>query len=398
MQFVADEGAPEISKTPFSLPAKLGRKELNEVLNHLLQRAPGAEPLSFDFQVAGDLLRSSLAKFLERRGISSENVLVVHYFEPNPTPEDDLILEHPDWVSDLRLFGEDGMVTACYDGTISIWKGNDLKARTKAHEAPIKALSFIESAGDAHRFASGGQDKQVCIWDHSAGSLKCVKRISVSETVLSLSSSPTDPFIAVGAFDGSLSIHDTTVNLGEPARKKRKVNQDSQEESFDGPTVKLNIHSRPITSLNWVDKSAAYAGCWTSLHLVDPNQEKLVHRWSCPAPVSDIDFSFEHNLLLSAHTDKVVRLYDSRTSNSEEVLKSCRSHLLPVSSISFGPASGHQYMTSSFDGSVKIWDVRTVVPLFSSQVSESKLLCTDWRANRLATGGEEGKVKQFQRK
>ena len=95
VQFIADDGAPEISKSPFSLPSKLGRKELNEVLNHLLQKT---DALTFDFQIAGDLLRSSLAKFLERRGISSENVLVVHYFISNPTPEDDLILEHPDWV------------------------------------------------------------------------------------------------------------------------------------------------------------------------------------------------------------------------------------------------------------------------------------------------------------
>jgi ribosome biogenesis protein YTM1 len=350
VQFIADDGAPEISKSPFSLPSKLGRKELNEVLNHLLQKT---DALTFDFQIAGDLLRSSLAKFLERRGISSENVLVVHYFISNPTPEDDLILEHPDWVSDLRLFGKDSMITTCYDGTISVWNGNDLKAQSKGHNAPIKAVDHIESAGDAHRFATGGQDQQVCIWDYSDSNLKCVKQIGVSQTVLSLSSSPTDPFLAVGTFDGSLSIHNTTANLGEPARKKRKVNEGA-EDSPENASVTINIHSRPITSLKWVDKYAAYAGCWTSLHLVDPNQEKLVHRWPCPAPVNDIAFSFEQNLLLSAHSDKVVRIYDSRTSHSQQVLKSCRSHLLPVSSISFGPSSGHEYVTTSLDGGVKV--------------------------------------------
>ena len=52
------------------------------------------------------------------------------------------------------------MITTCYDGTISVWNGNDLKAQTKGHDAPIKAVDYIESAGGAHRFASGGQDQQ----------------------------------------------------------------------------------------------------------------------------------------------------------------------------------------------------------------------------------------------
>ena len=99
VQFLADNDAPEVPDTPCSLPLNLGKRELTEIVNHLLGKTEPSDNLKFDFLINGDLLRSSLENFIKKRGISQETVLVIHYFEPSPPPEENLVLEHEDWVT-----------------------------------------------------------------------------------------------------------------------------------------------------------------------------------------------------------------------------------------------------------------------------------------------------------
>ena len=62
---------------------------------------PGEETKScdFDFFISNELIRSSLKKHIEERGIPIENVIEIEYSKRNPPPVLSDVFDHKDWVS-----------------------------------------------------------------------------------------------------------------------------------------------------------------------------------------------------------------------------------------------------------------------------------------------------------
>jgi WD40 repeat protein len=72
------------------------------------------------------------------------------------------------------------------------------------------------------------------------------------------------------------------------------------------------------------------------------------------------------------------------------------SHSSWVTDVSWSRSNAHHLLSSSHDGHVKLWDVRSTIPLHSTkpppqggtdQVDE-KLLCVDWLSDRSFAAGE----------
>ena len=54
------------------------------------------------------------------------------------------------------------LVSGCRDGELQLWSTSRLLSRTQAHAAALRAISV---APDGRRFASGGDDGAVLVWD-----------------------------------------------------------------------------------------------------------------------------------------------------------------------------------------------------------------------------------------
>ena len=67
-RFVTNHAEYRISDAPFAIPAKLGRKGLSEVINHLLG---GTEHQAFDFSINDVLVRVPLSTFLATNNMSA---------------------------------------------------------------------------------------------------------------------------------------------------------------------------------------------------------------------------------------------------------------------------------------------------------------------------------------
>ena len=64
-----------------------------------------------------------------------------------------------------------------------------------------------------------------------------------------------------------------------------------------------------------------------------------------------------------------------------------------MTAVRWCPWAEHRLLSTSHDGSLKVWDVRGAVPLHSVAASEAKLLAADWAAGELAAcGGEDCKL------
>ncbi|KAJ8571480.1 hypothetical protein ON010_g5355 [Phytophthora cinnamomi] len=118
--------------------------------------------------------------------------------------------------------------------------------------------------------------------------------------------------------------------------------------------------------------------------------------------VSDLSVN-ANGLVLTAHPDHCVRLWDPRAQQSGEsiVQRTFRSHKEWVSSVAWHPDSTtneHLFVSGGYDGTAKVWDARSTIPLHTVNAHEGKLLDLSWRNQdnvAFVTGGEDKKLNFF---
>merc|ERR1719373_1045622 len=95
-------------------------------------------------------------------------------------------------------------------------------------------------------------------------------------------------------------------------------------------------HRGPVTGLAWPDASAIYSGSldWSAAHW-DAEREARVCSWAGSAPVTEVAFSKQHNVLATACSDRKLRFYDPRVGEALTAVKSHRAHGSLVSGVSF---------------------------------------------------------------
>ena len=97
--------------------------------------------------------------------------------------------------------------------------------------------------------------------------------------------------------------------------------------------------------------------------------------------------------------------WDPRTrgtvTTKTESTASFRSHRLMITGIDVDGSMGDDqsavrnsdslFVTSSHDGKLKIWDLRSQSPLFSVNKHKGKALCVGWYGNTIVSGGSDCK-------
>eukprot|EP00741_Cyanophora_paradoxa_P021906 tig00021428_g21146.t1 len=429
-RFVTKLSSIRVADVPISLPRKLTRLGLSEVINHLLSLDPQR---SFDFLIDGEFLRTSLDRFLTKKGLSGEAVITIEYVESVPKPKEAAEAKHDDWVSSLACAA--GLVLAgSYDGAARVYSPEmELRGTLAgAHAGPIRAVCWVaapdtEGAGPSEgqgplTCATASKDCTAVLWSGTVdGEWRARAALKGhGDSVEAVCASPDQSMVATGSWDKTIRLWAAALGPEEagkkgPAPAKRKKRRGEGADEAPAPPAEERVRTRPAGPARRGAEGRWGAGGAGVLRGARAGGDGVA--W--PAP----------GLLFSASWDHTVRQWDVETGSCTATLTGAKAALsLSVSpqsgllatggsdptagrccgrswggsgwaaGVAWAPHRAHLLASASYDGSLRLWDIRARTPLHSLPAHEEKALCVAWLAaapgaRRLASGGADGRVK-----
>ena len=418
-----------VTEAPIELPTRLTRAGLSEVINHLLGNT---SPRPFDFLLNNELLRGSLAKGLVRYGISGESVVTLEYIECIPPPQPECMHAHKDWIAALAAHPSGGklLLSACYDHAAYVWgSSGDQAAALVGHTGPVKGVAWLanDNSSGSLRAATASKDHTVRTWrltptssaGGSAMSATCEAVLAGHDnSVEALVANPSGDQLLSGAWNGTIhlwSLSDVSAAVSaasasnaevvaskapssKRAKSSRRGNDDEAAPTALPPVEiasaqTLSGHTGCVSSLCWPTVGLVYSGSW----------DGTIREWQLDvgspsatlagqAAIIALDISLTSKLIASGHTDHALRVWDARL--QQAAMQFSVPHKGWVSAVRWCPEQAHLIATSSYDGRVQLWDIRSTIPVHEITKHEGKALCLTWDGGeRLGSGGEDGELR-----
>ncbi|KAK1760853.1 ribosome biogenesis protein YTM1 [Echria macrotheca] len=388
------------TKRQLLVPAEIRRYGLSRILNSESMLDTGAIP--FDFLVNGSFLRTSLDDYLKTNGLSLETNVTLQYVRSLIPPVYEASFEHDDWVSSVDVLsqsspagrwsgdsfrpGQDRILSASYDGLLRVWNASGQVLATSpsgshgGHIASIKAAKFLSST----QLASAGMDRTVRVWKYSetddfTGDLKpTLELYGHTGSIDALAADGQTKRLLTASADGAIGFWSTSKSSapeadasllpGSHLSKRRKL-ASSVTTAQRGPLALLPIHTAPASAAVFDprDRTVAYsAGLDHTLRTIDLTTSLVVSTTSTSHPLLSLcalSRSGSTSPLLAAGTSaRHVTIVDPRASATTTSVMTLRGHGNKVVSLSASPDNEFALASGSHDGTVRIWDLRSVRP------------------------------------
>ena len=308
-------------------------------MNHLL----GSEkPIPFDFLINGAFLQTTVEEFLAARGYSSESTVAVEYVRSILPPAHLASYEHDDWIGAVDALsrsshagssagdsqkpppGRERIVSGCYDGHLVVW---DMSSHM---------LATINASTD-DRYSAG---------------VKAVKFLTPSQIV----SSGLDRVIRLWDYKES-SDHTT-------ADSKPRLELYGHRASVDD----LDVH-------------------WPSRRILSASADHTVGLWT----ISKADAPAAPEALVSPNADpstaKRRKLAPSNNTPKRGPISQLRSHSAPVSSVIFAHKDTTVAYSTSWDHTLRTWDLPTASLVDTRTTAHSLLSVCELPALHLLAAG-----------
>lgn len=447
VRFTTRDERWRVTDAPIDLPTRLTRAGLSEVVNHLLSGInPSHTPRPFDFLLEGELLRGTVAKGLLKHKLSGEAAAVLEYVECVPPPRPERTCAHEDWLCALAAHPGAAprlLLAACYDHAAYVWDAQgQQRAALAGHTAPVTAVDWLASAnggagdgltgtgadgGATLRAATGSKDHTVRTWRLDAPrkggggvapvamTVACeASLVGHTSSVEAVAANPAGDNLCSGSWEGELFLWGVSEQATASARaggagapdapaptsKRAKGARGDAAPTATAPmelspSARLQGHSGAVSALCWPTAALVYSGSWDgTIREWQVDVESTTATLGGQAAVSCLDVSLASTLIASGHTDHTVRLWDSRL--QQAALRMRLPHKGWVAGVRWCPNAEHLLATACYDGCVRLFDVRSSVPLHQLKVHEGKALCVAWDgADRLASGGSDAQLRQF---
>ncbi|KAI0198984.1 WD40-repeat-containing domain protein [Astrocystis sublimbata] len=393
---------PEDRSSLLVVPTDLKRYGLSRILNSSSMLDTPA-PIPFDFLVNGEFLRTSLQEYLAANGLNAEETLNIQYVRSLIPPVHQASFEHDDWISAVDILSatsrpgrwsgnklalnQDRIASASYDGLLRVWDPSGkcmARSSVGGHAASAKAVKFLSST----QIASSGLDRTVRIWKYAEtdDGLQATLKPSLElyghkASVDALDAhGPTGRVLSASA-DGAIGLWSTSKSAAPAApasllpgaggseAKKRKLSGTSTAPQR-GALSMMPVHNTPATAVCFdpADASVAYSASQDhtirTLDLTTSRVENIIttaHPLLALTPLQRNPGTASSSVLLAAATAaRHITLVDPRVSATSTSVLTLRGHRNMVSSLAAGPDNDYSLVSGAYDGTCRIWDLRSV--------------------------------------
>ncbi|MBW4524765.1 MAG: caspase family protein [Phormidium tanganyikae FI6-MK23] len=349
---------------------------------------------------------------------------------------------HRDWVTDVQFSpNQRSLVSSSRDGTVKLWQLDQMKeAQTfRGHKGWVNRVNFGQSD---RQILSGGEDGTVKFWQ--VGQSDALKSFEVHQArVNSVMMAPNGrSFLTSGdkvvklwtlngkeiaAFEG----HREQVNTASYSPDGRRIATGSIDKTIrlwnlEGVLLEtIQGHTAAVMHLSFspagtqllsasADKTARIwqvnpqARSSTGLSTMSANSDGSVIAIAAPdntiqlqhnkdflslkghtAPITQIQISPDNSLLISASTDKTIRLWNIETG---ELIRTIAGHNDRVTALSFNP-DRQSFASASADRTIKIWAIEgNLLTILQGHTDEVTSLSYS-SDGRLASGSADNTVR-----
>lgn len=400
--------ALRVATTPFMLPAHLKRYGLSEVVNTLL----GLEtPKPFDFLVDGELLRTSLENFLLSRKLSIESILTLEYIPAVLPPNLHTPHVHDDWVSSVDGSHARFLFTGCYDGFARAWDGEGTCLATfSGHKDCVTAVRTVGMSGvNDVKVVTASKDRSLMLWQMSVQdeTLHTVRPLKVFKghrsSVQTVAASPSGNEICSGSWDTSIRIWQVAIDPDQDTDIKRRKLSDTGSAEIScaqeaEATRILKGHTQCVSAIVWRESDSIHSASWDhSLRIWDVETGANTSTMNCTKALHCLSVGGESSsMLASGGADHVLRIWDPRLPGGVTPALQLSSHKGWITACGWHKISQLHLLSASHDGTIKLWDTRSKIPLHTLEGHKDKVLSADWwKDNSLISGGADSQLLIF---
>ncbi|KAK6441054.1 ribosome biogenesis protein ytm1 [Oleoguttula sp. CCFEE 5521] len=423
------------TKSPeLQLPQEIGpilvrtgfkRLQLSQLVNSLLENEESHIPLQF--LINGQYLKTTIDDFLTQNGISAETTLAVEYVKALIPPQTIASYEHDDWVSSVDVLSgssqaarwssqspqQSRILSGSFDGLIRVWgMSSDLLATGTGHSSAVKSAKFISPT----QVVSSSGDRTLRLWkyeDADVGSASLTPTLELYGHSASVDSvavhAPSSRILSASA-DHTVGIWSTRKSDAPAAQeelipvsnKRRKITPTAKPTATRGPLSLMSGHASQVAEVCFdeTDASVAYSVSWDhTLKTWDLATSKCIDTRTTPQSLWSVCHLPEKSLVAAGTALKHITLIDPRVSAQTVSAMTLRGHTNAIVSMARDPNSSHQLLSGSYDGTCRIWDLRSVRNDASERIGESVFIIERdavRQAKKLGTRREDiGGVKVF---
>ncbi|KAF2749563.1 ribosome biogenesis protein YTM1 [Sporormia fimetaria CBS 119925] len=417
---------PDDSRLLFA-PTSLRRVDLSRLVNNLLHNDT---PIPFEFLVNGQFLRTSIDEFLTQNGISAETTLNVEYTRAFIPSLHVSTFEHDDWVSAVDILSTSSpaghwtgnypqentrILSASYDGLLRVWDtaGNVLATSSAPHNGGrITSLKSAKWLSDK-KIAAAGMDGVVRVYSYDDSTRTLgdatlelynhnwqVDNIAVhgpSHRILAASADTTISLFSSRAKENPAAPESLLPRSTAASNKRQKLSKPAHSAPARGALATLRSHTAPVSAVLFApnDPTVAYSASLDhSLKTWDLPTSSVVETRATSHALLSMAALPTLNLVATGTSARHISLIDPRASATHIAVMTLRGHANAVVSLDTHPRSEYGLVSGSHDGTVRVWDVRSVRTATEGQgqVGESVFVIEREGVEKMRSHGEGVKV------
>jgi ribosome biogenesis protein YTM1 len=294
------------------------KKGLSEIINHLL----GLEPkVPFDFLIDGQFLRTSLKQWRRSQG-TERSVVAIEYVKALVAPTEHKDTPHPDWIKSVAAAGQ-WVLTGSFDSSLRVLDAErDFREVACAPKALEKREVWDSRWLGGPWVLCGGKSCSARLFEWTG------KQLIASGPTMVLDASVTQ---VCGAPDGpgrcavttaSGGMHFYELELIESGAATEQPSKRRKEEPVAVPlaaALSLQGHRESISALQWRENGRAMtASLDHSAKIWDIDSNVAVTQLACAKAVTAADWSAAQSAVITAHSDGVIGLWDTRSGQGDQ--------------------------------------------------------------------------------